>query len=278
MSEAPAIPAVRKFSASVEAVARKWLENPIPNLAWKPDTTLTGAPGINAGYFVTCDGVAAYAKPSHPAQQGLQPHFYSNPGAAHEKIASDLAHHLALPVPPVSLWKRKRGAVEHKYAVSAVALQPFFTWEQILATPGAPRLVMPALAEAQACMSVFDSWLDNRDRLNARNLLLSMQGSVVNWAYIDFAQSMSFIWRDGPPWPVSAPVPPFPGPVVPQLHCLAATLDAIEALPDATINSIVARVPADFISETRRSCVLEGLRRRRDGLRVALRKKYGEPI
>jgi hypothetical protein len=80
---------LRQFSVETEALAAVWRHNPMTADAWRPD--LYSAEGD--GFLVTSGAARGYAKPFQKAPNG-------RPYAAHEKIASDLAFDLGLPVPP----------------------------------------------------------------------------------------------------------------------------------------------------------------------------------
>ena len=141
-----------------------------------------------------------------------------------------------------------------------------------MAIPGMTRQIVPNISEEASSMHVFDTWLDNRDRLNAGNIILGMDmgSDIVRCAYIDFAQSMSFSWSDTARSALVVPAPLFPGVVAIDREAVEKTVTAIEALPEGEISSLIMRLPDLFISPQRKACILDGLLVRRAALRGAL--------
>lgn len=269
----------RAFSDDLEAIAQRWNEVVCTSDKWTPEGPPGEAEGISAGFYVRSDGVRGFAKPSvHPNPRLGSPHV-TNPVAAHEKIAADLAHRLGLPVPPAVLWdrgKRKDGS-PHLCVISALAFAPAYKWSQVMRLPRAGVRMLPAISAAASAMVVYDTWMDNRDRINPGNLIVSEDGTtgLIRCAYIDFAQSMTFGWQDGPAPSILSQIGPYPGSVPVDLKAMTETLCKIESMDDAAISEPIQRIPTSFMTSQRKQVIINGLRQRRDQLRPVVEAKYG---
>src|SRR5206468_12857702 len=130
------------------------------------------------------------------------PPVAQHPRAAHEKIAADLAYDLGLPLPPVVLWEYVHaGPQEERYmAISAEAFPNAHMWRQVLTLPPLLQRVHPQLKWVCSAMAPFDTWVDNTDRHNDGNLLLtedvSVQPALLRVAFIDYANSLSMTWAN----------------------------------------------------------------------------------
>lgn len=269
---------VRGFSGAVEAIARHWREHAVSPDDWRATTGKTGeAEGEAQGYFVTSGPLNAYAKPS-----AIDPGPNAPPRAAHEKIASDLAFDLGLPLPPAILhsWKGKPAAGNQPFVV--LSLIPFLAahkWRVVRAIPDVELQLRQQLIGAASAIVPFDTWLDNRDRPNDGNLLVSQAdanppGSLVA-AYIDYAYCMTHGWRQGD-YKVMTPVAIYPiDASAADKTIMDDVIKRIEELPDENIRKVVNRIPSDFLSESDRTHVVDGLLYRRQLLRNVLKPAYG---
>ncbi len=136
--------------------------------AWTVDGGMHSQPGEAGGCHVASGAMRGYAKPAGRKPDGC-------PRAAHEKIASDLAYDLKLPVPPVVLWQRATTdpSEETCCCISAIPFDAPHKWGQIEAVPTTAARLAKAFSAQASAMSVFDAWVDNRDRLNAGNVVAS---------------------------------------------------------------------------------------------------------
>ena len=116
--------------------------------------------------------------------------------------------------------------------------------------------------------------------MNPGNLLVNedLTGGIIRYAYIDYAYSLSYGWKHGPAPDVAGVVGLYPANTKSNADVVAETVTAIEALPEQKIRDIVGRVTDDFITPARRAAIIEGLLRRRGGLRGAMRQIYGAPL
>ena len=115
------MPSLRKFAAEIETVATAWRSPATTALPW----SVRGRPGEEGGsaqgYFVEYEALLGFAKPS--VSPGLVP------VAAQEKIVSDLAYDLGLPVPPVLLWDRgDRNDKLFRCQIRLVSTSPHQSW------------------------------------------------------------------------------------------------------------------------------------------------------
>jgi len=270
----------RDFTPDLEQLASRWINIVCTTDAWSPDGPPGSEGGIGAGFYVTNGSVSGFAKPSKAPDPTWGTNHATNPVAAHEKIAADLASKLSLPVPPAVLWDRgiqKNGSPRH-CVISALAFKPAFKWSQVMKLPRAGAQMLPAISTAASAMLVYDTWIDNRDRINAGNLIVTRDGStdVVRCAYIDFAQTMTFGWLDRPVPSLNKVIGPDPGAISIDRSSLYDTVEKIERLTDQEIEAIVLRVPEGFLTTKRQTLIVEGLASRRDQLRAAMISKYGE--
>jgi len=267
---------LRQFDPDIETLAGTWRGELCTSAKWLPEGAPGGLGGICAGYLVKNGTTLGYAKPSAPHDRKLGQAYVNNPIAAHEKIAADLAHDLGLPVPPAVLWDRgqQKGKGSQHCVISAVPFWPAYTWAQVMRLPKAGARLLPLIARAASAISVFDTWLDNRDRVNAGNLVIrESDGFGVQVAYIDFAQSMSFGWGNGPAPGVIRVEGRFPGSAPLDADAIRDTVCAIETMLEDQIRSIVGRVPGAFLAPQRGWCIVEGLLRRRECLRGEMNKR-----
>lgn len=247
---------IRWFSDEVRACSAEWRATLVTPDAWQQVGQAGAAGGEAEGFFVQCGSVDGYAKDSGNAFR-----------AAHEKIASDLASDLGLPVPPLVLWNDGTA----RRAVSRIPFNGAFKWEQACQAPSSVARMMPELTQAASAMVAFDSWVGNVDRINGGNMIVSLAlPRGFGCAYIDYAFSLSHDWGCAPANPISQRIGPYPENVAVDGTFLGETVDAIEKLPSTTIEEIVRRIPDAFMEEQRRESTLANLVSRRGQLRSSL--------
>jgi hypothetical protein len=150
-------------------------------------------------------------------------------------------------------------------------------WQHVEATTAARDRVSAAMSAAASAMSVFDTWLDNRDRHNGGNLLVNedLTSGNIHWAYIDYAYSMTYGWGQGAAPAVAGVVGRYHVQAAADLTAVADTVQAIEAMQEDAIRLVATRLSPDFIDVARAATIADGLLGRRAGLREALRREYG---
>lgn len=163
------------------------------------------------------------------------------------------------------------------HSVSAPPFLIAHRWDVIRANRAIMKAVQACAAPAMSAMVAFDTWLECEDHKNhPGNLLVTATAGAtptVNLAWIDYAASLTNTWR------ASSGNSSFAAPMYdPTLKADAAamreTIDAIEAVPDATIQRIVARIPDVFLRQQDKHLIMIGLRHRRDNLRSILAAMY----
>ncbi|HXW96860.1 MAG TPA: hypothetical protein VEI47_04680 [Gemmatimonadales bacterium] len=266
----------RRFDNSVEGVAKAWRQQVVTSEAWT--VVRTAGIGEAQSLFVTAPNhPGGYAKPGKN-----DPPIAVLPRAAHEKIASDLAYELELPVPPVVLWVRP-SPPQGQETYAAISTVPFTNAQMWSTIRQAGHLVERLTLELNptcSAMAAFDTWVWNTDRHNEGNLLVTEEivggeTSVVRAAYIDYAYSLSHSWPSPAEVQRGGCVACYPSfGVQPDLEAMSATVTRIESLPDSVIEEVVKRVPPEFISAECRQRTLEGLLARRGIIRNALRTQY----
>lgn len=257
---------------------REWWDQVTSHLAWrrterKAKTLDTPTPGC----WVRADGnqFSAYLKP-HDAVD----HPVANPAvrtiAAREKIASDLAYLLELPVPPVLLYVNpttRPGGIREAmlsidlYEVGYRRYDLFELDKQWLSDRAlVDKHLVSALPTCGALLA-FDAWLDQRDHRNPDQVFVlkaEVNASDVRVTSLDYANSMGWPerWRSGG-WKNSQRT----------LSLLIVEENGTEErrrlaqrirdLPAATITTIVDRIPAAYLAEDAKADILRGLLGRR---------------
>ena len=260
---------LRNFPNRVEAVADMWARTAIDERAWKvgEDTPI----GESNPFYVQSGSLGGVAKP----REAKRPW----PRAAIEKICSDLAYELKLPVPPVTLWRASK-KLKLPVRLLAVSLFPFDSaptaWGVIEEVPDYIEHLLPHLRAPSSALVAFDSWVGNRDRKNVGNLLFSEEESgVIRVAYINFSESLFFSHPSSSPDNID-PVGAYPDASQLDVQVLESTIGAIERLPSSRIKEIVSRVPEDFLTATQKQRILSGLLKRQSTLRSSLVSFFGE--
>jgi hypothetical protein len=262
----------RLFSPSCETLARDWRARIESEDEW----AATSAPGPatggeSAGYLVSCGPVNAYCKPSMTDASPVPV-----PRAAHEKIASDLAQDLELPVPPAVLlrWGTPPHGNQSLVVCTLIPFHPAYKWDVARAVPGLEATLKFDARFAASAMIPFDTWLGNTDRLNGGNLIVNQAtaaaGGKLQFAYLDFAYSMSKEWR--PDFRIVTPVGVYPTePAHIDVMTMEWVISAIENMPDETIRLVVTRVPEVFLPRPAAQLIIDGLIYRKSRIRDALK-------
>jgi hypothetical protein len=266
---------LRAFSPDVEGLATAWRGRcETQEDEWKETSKAGSAGGEASGYFVTSGTVNGYAKPSKIDA--------TYPRAAHEKIAADLALELGLPLPPVLLHRWPTVPPQGDQRFVAISLMPFLNvhkWQQIETIPALATDMKLELKPVASALVPFDTWLDNGDRPNPGNLIVSKDATdptkPLRVAYIDYSNSMICEWRSRP-FTNIAPRPIYPTDQKDaDVTVIEDVLKRIEALDKSTIRGIVERIPDDFAASGVRSQILDGLFHRQPLVRPVLKAIYG---
>lgn len=202
-------------------------------------------------------------------------HDPNEPKPAREKIASDLAYELGLPVPPVLLHRAKGGVLS---CLSLVCHDIRFElgdlYDSTKPDIGLPASIVECISKANSLADIvaLDAWLYNWDRVNLRNTLVAIEHSGAELQFLDFGFAMR--WKETNLTDFrSVSLPP----VLSQMRNEAATrrmAERISDLPTEIVTSIVGRVPSDFLSDSARQLLLKGLLSRKEMLLPAFSAWY----
>jgi hypothetical protein len=179
--------------------------------------------------------------------------------AATEKIIADLASAVGLPIPPVTLWDRGGAAGDPRFvAISAWAFSSALTWAQAETLLSAEQKL--SLAGAASAVLPFEVWVSAQDRQNPGNMLVDgdLIGNQARGAWIDYSFSLDYVWKGN--LDVSTSVPPIYPPVgALDVSRAREAATAISEVDPATIESIVNRVPEDYLPKAAGQNIIRNL-------------------
>lgn len=181
-------------------IAHEWRQDASSPYEWRRCANQAGTiQGEAGGYFVEADGFErrAYLKPTNIHADAAQV-----ARAAREKIASDLAYDLGLPVPAAQLTTLSSPppGCEPTVVVSLVQYPTQHPWALIKAHPldgGNPlSLALAQVLTTCAPMLAFDTWLDQTDHGDhPHNIVWGYDPQNVadsRVIFLDYAFSMGF--------------------------------------------------------------------------------------
>ena len=255
------LPDLRRFAPSTRAIDTVWSICHSTNDAWTP-TGIAWKTNNGPLQVSNAAGVLGVQKPGQDAV--TNPHT-----AATEKIVSDLAHLVRLPVPPITLWDRGEAAAPPRYvAVSAWAFDNALTWGQ--AEPGLSPAQKTTLLPWASAMAPFESWIDAQDRQNEGNVLVGLDtaGSVLG-AWIDYAFSLDFVWK-GNHMPNCHVPPLYPALGIAMTDVMIEVADRIVGVENAAIEGIVNRIPSSYLPRAAAENIIHNLQARRANVRALL--------
>lgn len=227
--------------------------------------------GESGGFMVkvTDFNRRAYLKPADTKTDDL-----THCRAAREKIASDLAYELNLPVPPACLSKHHLNPV----VLSLVMYDIQWSWREICSLPDGKPLLQTIINMAlRKCspMYVFDTWLQQEDHEDhPHNIILGHDplhpgsGEIL---FLDYANSMGFRGNwEGDQWQRLTKVG-FPEKMCRVLdrNLIEQAITNIESLKDDLIREIVTRIPASHLPVQQKQIIETGLLGRKHLLRRA---------
>lgn len=264
---------MRNFDPRVEQFAPIWRSQFETTETWTLRPDLGSLTGAASSYWVSSVSTVGVAKPLRPGPI---------PFAAIEKIASDLAFDLGLPVPPVTLWDRtpqSNGDCQY-VAISAVPFSQPREWGKIRDDPSLAGIVdgiRQKLSATASAMCVFDAWVHNTDHNNhPGNLLISLgtdPAETLHVAYIDYAHSLAHSW----------PANEWAGLYCPQVYdpqvqvdrgAMSATIGRIRDLSEANVRDVVERLPDHFVASAQKLNIINGLVDRQRRLNDILNVHY----
>lgn len=256
------LPNFRRFADATRAIDVRWSSCACSGDAWAPTGIGWGHTNNRPVQVTTPSGLIGVQKPGHGNPTNPQT-------AATEKIVADLAHHLGLPVPPVTLWDRGTSApLPRLVAISAWAYTNAITWGQ--AEPGMTPPQRAALVPWASAMVPFECWISAADRQNPGNVLIGVDPSgEVLGAWIDYSFALDHIWK-GNNMP-QCHVPPMYPPVGAALQdAMIEVADRIVGIDNATVEGIINRIPSEYLPRPVADNIARNLLSRRAGVRALL--------
>lgn len=241
---------LRRLPASIETLAADWAKKAVSTDPWVETGPFGGSD--SAPFKVALGTLEGLAKPGVRKPE---------PYAATEKIISDLAYHVGMPVPPVVLWDRGSDPkfappAERYVAISAWVFAEDWTWDKAL--PGLKDEEKKALEPVFSGMRVFDTWVSaNEDRAGKHALLNSKDFSQM--AFIDYAFSMLRYWKD-----TNYPDGGLQGfnPMTDDRAAMKHVAERIAALDSKVIDEIVTRVQDNYLNALQKSIICANLKHR----------------
>jgi hypothetical protein len=237
----------RSFDKEVEKRAADWFKTATSQDRWNDDGDFGHTE--SQPFRVSFEGFSGLAKPGQPRADGIL-------RAAHEKITSDLAYLLQLPVPPVILWNTGPATKRDKWvAISAWAFPAALSWDE-----AAKHLTGAQITEASvvcSAMLAFETWISAQDRKGA-HVLIAVENGLLRLAFIDYAYSLSHSWATGA---VSGAVAPYI-PITIEKDVVKGVCHRISALGEGDIKGLVLRVPEECLPGDKRSIIITNLQKR----------------
>lgn len=264
---------MRDFPEATEKTARLWRDIVVSSEDWRVERDI--GIGESQPFFVSCGPVSGVGKPGRKDVAGQEAYR-----AANEKIASDLAFDLQLPVPPVVLWRRLDGPRAGKEALTCISAFPFtplFSWRSVTGDQQLLADFTSYLIPFASAMAAFDTWVDNRDRPNDGNLVVQgdrLDPGRFRAAYIDYSYCLAHSWGENEEWSKPTAVRCYPDVVSPALDRMEESIINIQSLAPDRIREIVDRIPEDFLRSSLKGNVAGGLLHRQKYLRDYLRVQY----
>ena len=249
----------RFFQPHIEALANQTDANPFSEEPWKITGERSQTANAAAPIEMETSGLLAFAKPGKRCDRDTI-------FAAHEKIASDLARKLELPVPPVFL---SRPPAEQGFppivAISYKALPQGRRWSERAGLLTDAQII--GLRPTASAMRVFYTWIVDQDHGgNDGNLVVDVLPGTPPQpalAFIDHSYSLSYGWQIGQPQPMQ-PAPIFHDSFNPiDQDAARQTIERIIGLGEAAIRSIVDRVSDEAMPAALRGALAQFLCERR---------------
>lgn len=256
------LPNFRRFADATRAIDVRWSSCACSGDAWAPTGIGWGHTNNRPVQVTTPSGLIGVQKPGHGNPTNPQT-------AATEKIVADLAHHLGLPVPPVTLWDRGTSApLPRLVAISAWAYTNAITWGQ--AEPGMTPPQRAALVPWASAMVPFECWISAADRQNPGNVLIGVDPSgEVLGAWIDYSFALDHIWK-GNNMPQCHVPPMYPPVGAPLQDAMIEVADRIVGIDNATVEGIINRIPSEYLPRPVADNIARNLLSRRAGVRALL--------
>lgn len=267
-------------TASIAAI---WREDCLSTDVWiRADSQAGAADAIADGFYMVSEAIGwrrAYVKPRSRGGPRGRP--------AREKIASDLAFDLEVPVAPVVLVERHdAGTTEERHVCASLVMfpsqQPLWAVRRALSQGGRSKLGEKArltLSQDAARGIAFDTWVGQTDHhpRHPHNIILGWdQEQRSSFVFLDYEYAFGGSgggWRGARSRDCA--IAPFPDEFLEDLDpsVLDEMVTRIEGISGAAIERVIARIPTAFLNDAQKDEVLEGLLARQPLVRSALRGK-----
>lgn len=265
------------FQAQNAEIARQWRALAISHERWERSENQAGAfTGEANGYMVRLPSLdrdrRAYLKP-------VTPHEIRR--AAREKIASDLAHDLGLPVPPVLLVNRK-AETEGEETAACVSLvlypsQHSWSYAKFAMQQLRKHLPLDEMFSRASRMLPFDAWLGELEHKHSQhNIVAGYESDARSASFVFLDYSFAFGFRscwEGSGWTKMDPQG-LPSQMQQRIDAQAVqeSLDLILRLSEDSIRGIIERIPDSHLAKEKGQRILHALLGRRELLAGSVEK------
>jgi hypothetical protein len=259
---------LRNFPDHINTLADQWITMVVNGEDW----TATGRRyhGISLPYeVVNKQRVLAVLKPGPSGRSQCKP---SELGC--EKIASDLAYLLELPVPPVVLSQAvdRQGAPPYWVALSAICFDVSLQLNQVWAM--LERNQQTHCDRLASATMIFDLWIGNVDR-DERNIIVHMSRGGQPWrgaGIVDHSRSLIHCWesvyeRDFNDLRIYRPA-------LIDFETMQKTVEKIVGLPESELERIIDRIPPEVLGGPAKTVITDQLLSRRQRLTTYI-ERYG---
>lgn len=251
------------FPKRLKTLISDWSNNLFTQKEWQKDEKRAIVQGEAGGFFVYTNEFPfdCYLKPLHPSDHSMLPR------AANEKISSDIAQMLELPVPPVLLYFRNNcpNSEEQYTCISLVLYEAYLEMSLIKTIEGTARTIINSFYSQSSGIIALDTFLGHKDRNNNDGNVIygynSQYPSESSFVFLDysFSLNMNNSW-DKKGWANFDPLSiyePFKKSL--DINIIMDTVKRIESLPDDAIRHIVSRIPENYMPSDHKNTVIEGL-------------------
>jgi hypothetical protein len=246
----------RAFSGDLETMADSWAKSAVTTEVWKDEGFFVNTE--SKPFRVSSGNVVGIGKPGEKKADNVC-------RTAHEKISSDLAFELKLPIPPVILLdmgELKEANRERYVAISAIPFPQPSSWGQASATFTDQH--KNEASQVMSAMLAFETWVSCNDRKDDHVLAyLPAAAHPLQLAFIDYAFSMSYHWTvpDDPAGLTGTYLP-----VQKDDDALRTMVDRINQFEDDKVRDIVTRIPREYLQEAKQALILANLKSRKEKL------------
>ena len=254
----------RSFSPEIDGWADQCANGLLDENAFDLDGQAVGGGTSAVPIIMRQSNRRAHAKPARVGGDGT--------AVACEKIASDLAFRLGLPLAPVLLSRQTDGKAIQLPGIVALS---FHTFAQPRSWNGDFNTIPPdhhaRVRKALSAIYVFHAWIDDHDHnWSENNALIEVGANQTSLVFFDYSYSLIHEWKP----PAAAPVRPWatpPQPYAPlEMDAVNAVLERINELRVDDLGAIIGRIPPDCLAPDLRDRLPQALDDRRRALRQLL--------